>query len=66
MRRAHLSQRNVNTYLRAINIGYTGKNGVMEVWLNAFLTWALYGGQCLASRPGCFKPGERSPATPSI
>jgi hypothetical protein len=30
-----------------------------------FLTSALDGGEWLASRPGCFTPGEKSPGTPA-
>jgi hypothetical protein len=33
----------------------------VEVWLHAFLIWALDGGEWLASRPGRFIPVARTP-----
>jgi hypothetical protein len=35
----------------------------MEVWLHAFSTSALNGGEWSASRPGRFTPRERTPGT---
>jgi len=35
----------------------------VDVWLHAFLTSALDGGQWSASRPGRFTPRERGPGT---
>jgi hypothetical protein len=37
--------------------------GMVEVYLHAFLTSALDGGEWSASRPGCFTGGERAPGT---
>ena len=33
----------------------------VEVWLHTFLSWALYGGERQASRPGSFTFKERAP-----
>jgi hypothetical protein len=37
--------------------------GGVEVWLHAFLTSALDGGEWSASCHGCFTPGERAYST---
>jgi len=36
----------------------------VEVLLHAFLTTALHGGECSASRPGRFTPMAKSPRCP--
>jgi hypothetical protein len=36
----------------------------MVIQLRGFLNLALDGGKWLASRPGCFTPGERAPVYP--
>jgi hypothetical protein len=33
----------------------------VDVWIHIFLTSALAGGECSASRTGRFTPGEKSP-----
>jgi hypothetical protein len=37
--------------------------GGVDVWIHIFLTSALAGGECSASRPERFNPGERAPGT---
>jgi len=37
--------------------------GGVELWLYAFITSALDGGEWSSSRPGRFTPGLRAPAT---
>lgn len=37
--------------------------GVVEVEVHSFLNSVPGGGEWLASRPGCFTPRERAPAT---
>jgi hypothetical protein len=37
--------------------------GGVDVEIHIFLTSALAGGECSASRPGRFTPGERAPGT---
>jgi hypothetical protein len=37
--------------------------GGVDVWTHMFLTSALVGGEWSTSRPCCFTPGERAPAT---
>jgi hypothetical protein len=37
--------------------------GGVDVWTHVFLTSALDGGECSASRPGIFTPVERAPST---
>jgi hypothetical protein len=40
--------------------------GVVDVQIHIFLTSALAGGECSASRPGRFTPGERTPGARCI
>jgi hypothetical protein len=40
--------------------------GEVEVYIRAFLTSALVGGEWSASRPGSFTPVERAPGTQCI
>jgi hypothetical protein len=37
-----------------------GRKGNVAIYLHSFLTSAVYGGECLASRPSHFAPAERA------
>jgi hypothetical protein len=52
----HLEENNLRLTKYHANKTYWG----VEVWLRAFLTSALDGGEWSASRPGRFTPGKES------